>query len=110
MTVDLRRPLDEAARDGPDQPHHRVSGTSVGIRRVVAVVAVLGPVGWALARSTPPDQAIVNPGGLPLLGNLLGAALHPATSPDFLNVVLHASLVPVMYAALGTVGALAIAR
>jgi len=47
---------------------------------------------------------------LPLLGNLLGAALHPATSPDFLNVVLHASLVPVMYAALGTVGALAIAR
>lgn len=108
MTVDLRRPPDEAARDGPGRPLHRVSATSVGIRRLVGVLAVIGPVGWALARSTPPDQAIVNPGGLPLLGNLLGAALHPATSPDFLTIVLHASLVTVMYAALGTVGALAI--
>lgn len=108
MTVDLHRPPDGAARDGPGRPPHRVSATSVGIRRLVGVLAVIGPVGWALARSTPPEQAIVNPGGLPLLGNLLGAALHPATSPDFLNIVLHASLVTVMYAALGTVGALAI--
>ena len=108
MTVDLRRPPDEAARDGPGPPLHRVSATSVGIRRLVGVLAVIGPVGWALARSTPPDQAIVNPGGLPLLGNLLGAALHPATSPDFLTIVLHASFVTVMYAALGTLGALAI--
>ncbi|MEO7236700.1 MAG: hypothetical protein ABIW80_15180, partial [Lapillicoccus sp.] len=107
MSLDLHPP-DEVARAYRQPVSPRVGAVRVGVRRAVATLAIVVPVAWALARATTPGNAIVNTGGLPQLQQLMGAVLHPATSPDFLRAVLDASLVTVMYAALGTAGALAL--
>jgi phosphonate transport system permease protein len=105
MALDLHPP-DEVARAYRHPVPPRVGAVWVGVRRAVATLAVVVPVAWALARATTSGNAIVNPGGLPQLQQLMGAVLHPATSPEFLRVVVDASLVTVTYAALGTAGAL----
>ena len=83
-----------------------MTARQVGVRRVVGAALVVGVCGWSLTRALTPDSAIVNTGGLPLLGRLLSAIGDPATSPDFLRLVLDASLITIIYAALGTAGAL----
>ncbi len=107
MSLDLHPP-DEIARAHRRAPSPRTGAVRVGVRRAVGMLAVVVPIAWALSRATTPGSAIVNPGGLPVLERLTGAILHPATSPEFLRVVLDASLVTLMYAALGTAGALVI--
>ncbi len=85
-----------------------MTARQVGARRLVGTASVVALVGWSLTRALTPDNAIVNTGGIPLLGRLLSAIGDPARSPDFLRLVLDASLVTVMYAALGTAGALVV--
>ncbi len=107
MSLDVRAE-DRPAPTRPPAGRPRVTGRQVAIRRLVGVGLVVGVIGWSLVRSLDGQGAIVNTGGLPLVGGLLGAAGHPATSAEFLRVVLDASLTTVVYAALGTAGALAI--
>ncbi|MEP6855058.1 MAG: ABC transporter permease subunit [Pedococcus sp.] len=107
MSIDLQTSRPTDGRSATGQPP-RVAARAVSLRRLVAALAVVGPVGWALSRALTPEGAIVNTGGLPLLGALLSAATHPATSPDFLRLVGDACLVTVTYAALGTAGALVV--
>ena len=85
-----------------------VSSRSVALRRVFGVLLVVVPVVWALTVAVPPGTETINPGGPPLLGQLLSSALKPALSPGFLAIVANATLVTLVYAALGTAGALVI--
>lgn len=111
MSLDVR-PLD--LRDGPPRPdatpaeRPRVTAGRVAVRRVVGTGAAVALVAWSLLRSVDTGSALVNTGGARLLGGLLAAAGHPATSPEFLRVVLDATTTTLVYAALGTVGALVI--
>ncbi|MDQ6714594.1 MAG: ABC transporter permease subunit [Actinomycetota bacterium] len=74
-------------------------------RRVAGLGLVLGILVWAWSRALPPG-AVVNSGGLALLGDLLARAFNPSLDPAFLAVVFHASVITVTFAALGTAGAL----
>jgi phosphonate transport system permease protein len=76
-------------------------------RRAGAIALIVIPLTWAWLRAIP-DGDVVNQGGLPLIGGLLGSALHPNLDPDFLAVVGHATLVTLVFAALGTAGTLVI--
>ncbi|MGA8980175.1 MAG: hypothetical protein WB473_13790, partial [Pedococcus sp.] len=98
MSTDLRTPSATEAAARTTGQQRRVDARTVGLRRLVAVLAVVVPVGWALSRALTPDAAIVNTGGVPLLGALLSAATHPALSADFVRVVGEAALVTVTYA------------
>ena len=86
----------------------RTSGATVTVRRLVAVAVVVGALAWSWARATGGGGALVNTGGLSLLGELLGAAAHPALSGDFVARVGAAVVTTVVFAALGTVGALVV--
>lgn len=102
-------PGSASAEPGPSSARTRPgAGRRVLLRRAGSVLAVLAVVAWAVRRATVPGTAIVNDGGLPVLGALLAGVLRPATSPDFLIRVLDAATVTVAFAALGTVGALVI--
>ncbi|MEO5610658.1 MAG: ABC transporter permease subunit [Ornithinibacter sp.] len=107
MSLDLHEP-DRVATAAPPDERPRVTARQVGLRRLVGTGSVVVLVAWASVRALAPESAIVNTGGISLLGKLLAAIGNPATSPDFLRLVLDASLVTVMYAALGTAGALVI--
>lgn len=107
MSLDLQEP-GRVAASAPPEERPRVTARQVGVRRLLGAGCVLAVVTWALTRALTPDSAIVNTGGIPILGRLLSAIGDPATSSDFLGLVLDASLVTVMYAALGTAGALVI--
>lgn len=86
----------------------RVSARRVALGRLLGVVIVLVPLVWAVFRAVPDGAEIVNRGGLPLIGDLLGKALDPRLDGEFLDVVLDATLTTLAFAALGTAGALAI--
>ncbi len=111
--VDLDRPVPEPAT-GPDPtPDHtraagRVTGRQVALRRGVGALVVLLPVLWALQRAVPLGGDIVNRGGVPLIGALLGQASSPRLDGAFLQVVLDATITTLAFAALGTAGALVI--
>jgi phosphonate transport system permease protein len=93
---------------GAPEQARRITTATVLTRRLVATLLVVVPVLWALHRAFPSDREVVNPGGLPLLGRLLGAVTDPATSRDFLAVVAEATVTTLVFATLGTAGALAI--
>ena len=106
MTIGLEPGIEpEGDREG-SPPRPRVTLTSVVSRRVVAALLVLVPLAWSLQRAFPADSDVVNVGGLSLLGRLLGSVLQPALDPTFLAVVVDASVITVVFAALGTAGAL----
>lgn len=105
MTLDLREPPGRL-RTSPRPARPRVGAATVSVRRIVATALVVLPVAWALSRALSADAAIVNPGGLPLLARLLDAVTHPDLSSGFLALVLDATITTVLYAALGTAGAL----
>jgi phosphonate transport system permease protein len=100
------RPTDPLAAHSPSTPRPVVSRMTVLRRRLIGVVLVLGPVGWALSRAGSGGTDLLNPGGVAVLLDLLGAVIDPAVSPEFLRVVGDAVLVTVVFAALGTAGAL----
>jgi phosphonate transport system permease protein len=89
-------------------PARRVTGATVTVRRLVGLLVVAVPLVWSWHQAVPDGSDVVNRGGLPLVADLLGSALHPALAPDFLAVVLDAAVVTLVYAALGTAGALVI--
>ena len=93
--------------DGP-RPAGRVTGRQVALRRGAGVLIVLLPLLWALRRALPTDGEIVNSGGVPLIGDLLGKALSPRLDGEFLRLVLEATGTTLAFAALGTAGALVI--
>ncbi len=107
MSLDVR-PADRPAPTRAAAERPRVTARRVALRRLVGTGLVVLVVAWSLVRSLSTDGALVNTGGLNLLGRLLAAIGEPATSPDFLRIVLDASLTTVVYAALGTAGALVI--
>ncbi|WP_299444793.1 ABC transporter permease [uncultured Phycicoccus sp.] len=107
MSLDTR-PADRPASTRAATERPRVTARRVALRRLVGTGLVALVVGWSLVRSLSTDGALVNTGGLRLLGRLLAAVGDPATSPDFLRIVLDAALTTVVYAALGTAGALVI--
>ena len=92
-----------------DQPRSagRVTGRQVALRRGAGALVVLLPLLWALRRALP-EGDIVNSGGVPLIGDLLGKALSPRLDGEFLSVVLDATGTTLAFAALGTAGALVI--
>jgi phosphonate transport system permease protein len=89
-------------------PAHRVTGRTVTTRRLVGLLLVVVPLVWAWQRAVPAGADIVNRGGLSLIGDLFASALHPQLSADFLAVVLDAAVTTLVFAALGTAGALVI--
>lgn len=100
---------DVGARDeGPGPRVARVSDRTVVIRRLVGMLVVAVPLIWALLRALPEAGDLVNRGGLALLDDLLGTALRPSLDRDFLAVVVDAAGTTVVFAALGTAGALII--
>lgn len=111
MTVRLDARQAHAGHAPPPSPH-RVGRGEVTARRLTALALLIVPPAWALHRAVPSAGAfgadLVNPGGLPLLGRLFASALRPAVSADFLALVLDAAVVTVVFAALGTAGALVI--
>lgn len=100
MTVRLDRP--EAPTPTPPRPS---TGGQLQRRRLLTGLALTGLVGWSLHRALPGGD-LVNTGGLALLDDLAGTALHPATDPAFLRVVADAAVTTAAYALLGTIGAL----
>lgn len=109
MTDVLDVEVDDREPPAPsDRAAARVSGRRVAGRRVVGLSVVAVPVLWGLQRVVPDDGAIVNRGGLPLIGDLLGKALHPRLDAEFLRLVLDAVGTTLAFAALGTAGALVI--
>ncbi len=97
-----------SAPGGTERQRHAVSGTTVVARRVITMTFIVVPLVWALSRSVPDDGNVVNPGGLGRLGDLLASALQPSFDPEFLALVLDAAWTTVVFAALGTAGALVI--
>lgn len=92
----------------PDARRRRTALGTVLTRRAAGLALVIGPLAWATTRAVPASGDVVNTGGLSLLARLLGSALHPAHSTDFLLLVLHGVGVTLEFAALGTGGALMI--
>ncbi|MGI9084851.1 MAG: PhnE/PtxC family ABC transporter permease [Aeromicrobium sp.] len=91
-----------------DRPRTAVSSRTVAARRLVGVILVVVPLAWALSRAVPEGGDLVNRGGLTGLGDLLASALKPSLDPAFLGLVLDAAWITVVFAALGTAGALLI--
>lgn len=89
-------------------PARRVTGRRVTVRRLVGLLVVVVPLAWSWQQAVPDGSTVVNRGGLPLVADLLASALHPALATHFLAVVLGAAVVTLVYAALGTAGALVI--
>jgi phosphonate transport system permease protein len=104
MSIDRERNL----RGAPLAQRLGISSRMVSFRRVFGALLVIAPVLWAWSVAVPPGAEAVNPGGLPLVGALFASALHPALAPDFLGIVAHATFVTLVFAALGTAGALVI--
>ena len=89
-------------------PRRGVARSVVVRRRLIGLLLVVVPVAWAWHRATPGDSALVNRGGLRLLDDLLATAAHPSLDPDFLLIVLDGALVTLVFAVLGTAGALVV--
>ena len=104
MTLQADAPTERA----PATRARRVTDGTVTARRIVGLLLVAVPLVWAWQRATPAGAELVNRGGLPLVTDLLAAALHSAPAVDFLTVVAKATAVTLAFAALGTAGALAI--
>ncbi|WP_158632296.1 ABC transporter permease [Micromonospora sp. Llam0] len=85
-----------------------MTGRTVATRRLAGLLLVVVPLVWSWRQAVPAGTEVVNRGGLSLVGDLLAAALHPQLSVDFLAVVLDAAVVTLIFAALGTAGALVI--
>jgi phosphonate transport system permease protein len=85
----------------------RVTFRMVTARRAGAIALIVIPLTWAWFRAIP-DGDVANRGALSLVGGLLAAALRPSLDPSFLAVVAHATLVTLVFAALGTAAALVI--
>ncbi|ANH40395.1 Phosphate-import permease protein PhnE [Nocardioides dokdonensis FR1436] len=87
-------------------PRRGTDARTVWLRRLVALLVIVLPLAWAWLRTTGGGTELVNTGGLGLVDDLLGKALHPALDPEFLGVVGRAVGVTVAFALLGTAGAL----
>ena len=105
MTQQLRR---EPVTESPAGVPVRTSARTVLVRRVVGLLLIAIPLAWATLRAVPPGTDPVNRDALPLLDDLLATALRPSLDPGFLHVVLDAAGVTLVFAALGTAGALVI--
>ncbi len=86
----------------------RTTGRSVAVRRGVGLAVVVLPLAWAMWRSLGGDTAVINVGGSKVLGRLFAGILEPNLDPDFLRIVFDASVTTILFAALGTAGALVI--
>ncbi|MDQ3617096.1 MAG: ABC transporter permease subunit [Actinomycetota bacterium] len=106
MTLDLGTDLDRSVTGPPVRP--RVSAGTVAARRAVVVLLVVLPLVWSWRRALPEDSEVVNRGGVPLVADLLASVLRPDLSADFLALVLDAVVVTLVFAALGTAGALVV--
>lgn len=89
-------------------PARRVTGRQVALRRGAGALIVFLPLLWALQRALPQGGDLVNSGGIPLIGDLLGKASSPRVDSEFLQIVLEATATTLAFAALGTAGALVI--
>ncbi len=105
MTAQLER-AETPPRHPPGSARVGPTRRSVRVRWLLTAALVVVPLGWALSRSVSPRGDVVNRGGLRLLGDLLGSALRPAWSQEFLSRVGEAAVVTVVFALLGTVAAL----
>jgi phosphonate transport system permease protein len=105
-TIQVRTSSEPARTVTP--PTRRVTGRMVAARRLAGLLLLVVPLLWAWQRAVPDGADVVNAGGLPLIGDLLASALHPQLSAGFLAVVLDAAVVTLVFAALGTAGALVI--
>lgn len=101
MTAVLETAEGVATRQGP-------TSQQIWARRIVGLLLVVVPVAWAWWRAVGVPTDLVNTGGLGLIDDLLGKVFDPALDADFLRVVGRATLITVVYALLGTVGALAL--
>jgi len=89
-------------------PARRVTRRQVALRRGAVALIVFLPLLWALQRALAEGGDIVNSGGVPLIGDLLGTASGPRLDSDFLHIVLEATGTTLAFAALGTAAALVI--
>ncbi len=113
MTVQLD-PTDDRVRLPAAGHGPRVEAAEVVRRRLLALVLVAVPLAWAVHRALRPiggpgtGSDLVNPGGWAQLGRLGASVLHPALSGTFLSATVDATVITVVFASLGTTGALAI--
>ena len=70
--------------------------------RSVWTAALLLLLAWSVAQIGIGGRALVNPGGISQVEEFVRAAVQPDLSPQFLQLTLHATLVTVGYAVLGT--------
>jgi phosphonate transport system permease protein len=103
-----RDPTAGPDRAGRPPSSGRVTGRQVALRRGAGALIVLFPLIWALQRALPQGGDIVNRGGVPLIGDLLGKAWSPRLDGEFVEVVVDAAVTTLAFAALGTAGALVI--
>ncbi len=108
--VDDRRadPLASSMPAASGSPPPRVTAARVTRRRLLAIALVVAPVAWALGQALAGGSDLVNPGGVSRLADLAATALSPSLDPAFLLVVLDAAATTVVFAILGTAGALVI--
>lgn len=105
MTQQVSR---EPVTEPPVTLPSRIGTRIVLVRRAVGLLLILVPLVWAALRALPPEADLVNRAALPLLDDLLTTALRPSLDPDFLRVVLDAAGTTLVFATLGTAGALVI--
>lgn len=108
MTAQLERVETSQLAARPGTARGGPTRQSVRTRRLLAALLVLVPLGWALSQSVPASGDVVNRGGLRVLGGLFGSVLQPALAGSFLARVGEAALITVVFASLGTLGALVI--
>ncbi|MEQ6902706.1 ABC transporter permease subunit [Nocardioides sp. YIM 152588] len=92
-------------RAGDRARPQRTTGAEVLRRRLLTWAALLALLAWSAARAVP-EGAVVNTGGLALLDDLVVTARDLSLDPEFLRIVLDATLTTVAFALLGTLGAL----
>jgi phosphonate transport system permease protein len=97
--------IDLASREwGPTDRAHatRVAGLRrIDARRAWIAVFLVG-IAWSLWSAGVGRQALVNPGGWPLMRKFWAAAVHPETSADYLRQTGRATLTTISFAVLGT--------
>ncbi|MBD1910599.1 MULTISPECIES: ABC transporter permease subunit [unclassified Leptolyngbya] len=76
--------------------------------RIAWGLVALGAIAFSLYPTGLFRQDILNPGGLPQLGQFLAASLQPDFSPEFLALALNAAIITLAYAVCGTVFSIAL--
>ncbi|HEX4816895.1 MAG TPA: ABC transporter permease subunit [Nonomuraea sp.] len=83
-----------------------MTGRTVAARRIAGLLLVAIPLVWSWRQAVADGADVMNRGGLSLVADLFASMPRLRLSAEFLAVVLDAAVVTLVFAALGTAGAL----